>query len=450
MAGIRQTFDRSGKPHAKWRYWYLDWRGKRIWATGTDDPDYTLRLAESKELRDQKRRRSIELGVEAAPTSAQINRARSVRDVVDEYLAWGKAQGGRGGRPWAVSHIESREYFLAFWLKALNLQTLSDFEGLLPRAERALREYRVKGKGDTMRPPAGKTLANVAEALRALCHWAKQRGYLDRDPLDGMASFDAQPVTERRAMEPGEIRKLLESCAPQRRLLYEVAFCTGLRANELRQLTPRHLDSARCGLILEASWTKSRKKGFQPLPAELVRRLEVAAEEKTAAGLYMQHTWQGTRKRASPRIQRPADPLLYVPTHPSRELEKDLRRAGMTKHGPGGKVDFHACRVAYTTLIFDVGGNLKEAQTLARHSDPRITANIYGKTRDGRLHGLAESVAERILPPDSCATGVQRVAAGAEYEANSNTEKSLQDQKWWRRRESNPGPKMFPTGHLRV
>jgi hypothetical protein len=44
------------------------------------------------------------------------------------------------------------------------------------------------------------------------------------------------------------------------------------------------------------------------------------------------------------------------------------------------------------------GGTAKETQSLARHTDPRITMNIYGKTWAGRLNELAEAVAEHIRP----------------------------------------------------
>ena len=60
---------------------------------------------------------------------------------------------------------------------------------------------------------------------------------------------------------------------PHRRLLLETAFMSGLRANELRNLKPNHIDLERGGLILEAEWTKNRKDGLQPLPDDLLRRL---------------------------------------------------------------------------------------------------------------------------------------------------------------------------------
>jgi hypothetical protein len=52
--------------------------------------------------------------------------------------------------------------------------------------------------------------------------------------------------------------------------------------------------------------------------------------------------------------------------------------------------------MAPLTLSIESGANLKEAQELARHSDPRLTMNIYAKARSSRMKELAESVSQRI------------------------------------------------------
>tara|TARA_B100001013_G_scaffold276352_1_gene176728 strand:+ start:305 stop:502 length:198 start_codon:yes stop_codon:yes gene_type:complete len=42
-----------------------------------------------------------------------------------------------------------------------------------------------------------------------------------------------------------------------------------------------------------------------------------------------------------------------------------------------GYAGFHSLRVTYITLVVEAGSNVKEAQTLARHSPPNLTMNIY-------------------------------------------------------------------------
>ena len=187
-----------------------------------------------------------------------------------------------------------------------------------------------------------------------------------------------------------EIRKLLETCAEHRRLLYQTAFCTGLRAGELRSLRIKDLDVERGGLVLDPAWTKNLKPGFQPLPKALLARLAEAAVARLAEQTYEYLT----RRSDHPP---PVDPLLYVPSHPGRDLQCDLESAGIPKTTAEGKLDFHACRVAYITHLVESGADVKTIQELARHSDPRITLAIYAKARKERLANAAELVGRAVL-----------------------------------------------------
>ncbi len=92
---------------------------------------------------------------------------------------------------------------------------------------------------------------------------------------------------------------------------------------------------------------------------------------------------------------------------------RTVRAAGIPKTTPAGKVDFHALRVAYTTFIWETGATTKEAQSVARHSDPRLTANTYGRTRLHSLQGRAEALGAMVLPPDASQIRAKRKAVGA-------------------------------------
>jgi hypothetical protein len=89
---------------------------------------------------------------------------------------------------------------------------------------------------------------------------------------------------------------------------------------------------------------------------------------------------------------------LYVPSDPAQSLDRALKAAGIPKVTEAGKVDFHACRVAYITMLFENGATLKEAQELARHITPHLTTNVYARVRDERLAGLVEQVGEALVP----------------------------------------------------
>jgi len=114
-------------------------------------------------------------------------------------------------------------------------------------------------------------------------------------------------------------------------------------------------------------------------------------------------------------------------------IKRDLKLAGIPRWTPEGKVDFHACRTAYVTLVLETGASVKEAQSLARHATPNLTMNTYGRSRKGRLSELAEAVGNRLTSGLECATGVLKLAAGAEsLSANGPQSSDLRAGKTWR------------------
>ena len=410
MAGVRSKPKKGGK----FQGWFTEANGKRKYFTGTRSRSETQHMAER--LEDE--HRQVRLGYRPVPKATDKHKTLDFCSVKEEYLSWGEAQGGLGGRPWAVWHARKRRTHLSFWESCLRIETLGELDGILPRVEKELRKMQTLGR-------AGKTIANYVEALAAFCDWCVQRGYLEDDPLRGMAPFDTTPKIQRRAMTADEIKRLLAASAPHRRHLYETAFLTGLRAKELRSLTTAHLDVKRGGLHLDAEWTKNRKSGFQPLPVELTKRLQEFAEAGEPGRLY-----EKNYRRRDAKLKAPKNALLYVPSSLSNTLDNDLMAAGIPKHTPAGKLDFHAIRLAYINLVLESGVTTKEAQALARHSSPDLTFNVYGRVREHRLSEAIERVAEAIEPDEKRATCVPRQAVGAETENATllkNTELRHQD-----------------------
>ena len=380
MAGVRS----KPQPNGKHVGWYTDMHGKQKFFTGTKSKSETHHMAER--LEDE--HRQVRLGYRPAPKSADKHRGTPVQEVMDEYLAWGKSQGGRNGHPWGRDHARKRETMLKWWCDELGLTILADLDDALPRTEAALRKLQEAGK-------SGKTLAHYRESPMAFCDWAVKRGYLSDHPLKNSVGFDTTPKLRRRAMTLDEIAALRRVGPPERWLVYETALCSGLRAKELRKLTVGHLDVAGGGLRLDGAWTKNRKPGFQPLPRSLLARL---AESAT-----------GKAEDSS---------LLAVPvTHCARMLRLDTDKAGIPFWTPEGKVDFHSLRVSYTSFVIEAGATVKEAQSLARHSTPDLTMNIYAKARPGRLHEVAQKVGKMLESEPDYAECRTKLAAGAELQS---------------------------------
>ena len=369
MAGVRQTEGKTGK-HLNYRFWFKNWQGKRQWGTGTGSKADTLAMA--RKLEDE--HRQIRLGYRPPPT--ECRQPHSFAEVMEEYLAWGNAQGGRNGHPWGPKHAASRRRHLPWWKRQLNLNDVADLAGCLAEVEAALRGLKNEGR-------TGKTISNYAESLAAFCDWCVERNYLEKDPLKGLKRFDSTAQSRRRAMTPDEIQRLLQVAPPPRQLLYAVACATGLRAHELTSLQVADLDQANQGLVLDPRWTKNRKKGFQPLPTSLAGLLSQASCGKAGS-----------------------EPLLEVPSHTARTLDLDLETAAIPKLTEEGKLDFHAFRTTFATLVIELGANPKEAQDLLRHSTPQLTMNVYARARSERLRTVTGQVGELLRLEGPRATSV--------------------------------------------
>ncbi len=408
MAYVFRTKKSDGKYHPKYRFQYTDWQGKRRTATGTTSKAETARVAAQLEAEHD----LIRKGLRPPPKTSTEHGKRPFAEVREEYLAWGLSQGGRRGKPWGKEHARKRTTHLSWWQEELRLEALEDLEFSLGRVETAMRQLQAEGR-------AGKTLHNYTEAITSFAKWCVARGYLEKNPFTDLAKFDVQPKTVRRAMTKDEISRVLKAAPLHRRLLYETAFCSGLRAGELRALRADDLDVERQGLRLHAEWTKNRRDGFQPLPRALVTRLATFHASGEARERY-----ERAYLRCDSKQTAPDDPLLFVPGHAARALDLDLDRAGVSKVTDEGKVDFHACRTAYVTLLINAGAGLKEAQSLARHSTARLTMDTYARAQGSRLTELSEAVGAAVLLPKSttCAQRKNRPTTKSCKSARCRTE----------------------------
>ncbi len=206
--------------------------------------------------------------------------------------------------------------------------------------------------------------------LESLSAWCCDRRYLQANPLENAGEIDTTPEETRRALTADEIKLLLSKCKPERRTLYKLSICSGLRKNELMSLTVVDLDAANCCLRLRPEWTKNRKSGWQPLPAALTATLAADVE-----GLL------------------PTAPLIHVPSDASARFETDRRRADLKKETEDGVCNFACLRQTYITMVNDTGATTKATQTLTRHSTPSLTFKTYARARSAELVGVVEKLA---------------------------------------------------------
>ena len=200
----------------------------------------------------------------------------------------------------------------------------------------------------------------------------------------------------RRALELEELVRLLEVAPLERRCLWVVAGTTGLRRGELAALTWAQVDLTAGVVRVRASQTKNGQEANQPLhplAQELLKELLKARKERKKGR--KQGNYKSDPPGAAPG-DRVFDSVPRVST-----LHRDLKRAGIDPGTPDPDdgqpdvIDLHALRSTFATLLARANVPLTLAQRLLRHSDPRLTANVYTRLQ---LHDARGAVAALVLP----------------------------------------------------
>ena len=246
-------------------------------------------------------------------------------------------------------------------------------------------------------------------AVKGLSRWLFEKERVDRDRLVSLSRLNAKTDRrhERRALPEKELQALLSAAGGSeveflgltgndRMMVYALAMTTGFRASELASLSPRSFDleAASPTATVKAAYSKNRREAVQPLPPDVTEALRSYLPSRPAD----RSLWPGGWHKDAAEM-----------------LRIDLAAAGLPYRDADGRVaDFHALRHSYITLLERSGVSPKLAQELARHSDIRLTMNVY---THARLHDLAGAVdgLPALLPstaePPVRATGTDSVCA---------------------------------------
>jgi integrase len=207
---------------------------------------------------------------------------------------------------------------------------------------------------------APKTLNEYLASISAFMRWLKKVRRTDLNPLENVSKVqkNGTETRVRRAFSSEEIARLLQVAGP-RKVIYLAAVFTGLRRAELAQLEWEdvHLDVAKPFLNVRASTTKNHKKAIISLHPDLVRELKVI---------------RPTSPKTGERV--------FAGRFPSRmvKFKADLKAAGIEYiNEKGHRADFHSLRHTLATNLALAGTLPRVAMEVMRHSDMRLTANVY-------------------------------------------------------------------------
>jgi site-specific recombinase XerD len=221
----------------------------------------------------------------------------------------------------------------------------------------------------------------------------------------------------RRALLPDEFRRLAAAAnvgravesigGPDRSMMYVLAAWTGFRKGEIGSLTLEsfRLDSDPPTAIVAAAYSKRRREDSQILHPEVAEQLRQWILEKRPKPGQILFPVSG---KVPGGIERKTNLMMKKDLESARRAwideaessaEADRRRESdflRYENSLGEFADFHSNRHLFITSLERAGLSPKMAQTLARHSDIRLTLGVY--THVG-VHDQTAAIGSLPSPP---------------------------------------------------
>ncbi len=264
-------------------------------------------------------------------------------------------------------------------------------------------QWRAATKGPRQ---GAKTLNQYLDTARAFLGWCVGHRRIMDNALATVGKLDVTRDVRRRrrALTVEQLRRLLDVAPADRELVYLTAVYTGLRRSELEALRwgDVRLLATTPYIQLRAEATKAHRADRVPLRTELASALRQA--RPTAAG----------------------DGAPVFPGMPTMaNYRTDLRGAGIPyKDAQKRQADFHALRHTFGTMLAQSGTGVRTAMELMRHTDAKLTMNVYTDP-----HLLATASAVESLPAltgehaDADTDATEALATGTDDRAMTDGEK---------------------------
>ncbi len=408
MASLfRNSVKRNGK-----RVVYPTWYGRFRDEDGRwrKVPLFTDKTASFRRLNEIQR--DADLRRAGVLTPMMDHAGKSIEGHRDDYVA------DLRGQNVSAQHLKNVESRLEEIIALGEWKRLSDITADSMRGVLNLVGKRQMGGTKEKKPIAVSTLNSFLKMARAFVHWLVLRGRLSSDPLAILKKADeskAEKRRARRALSGDEIIRLLDAAPADRSFAYKFFILSGLRRGEAKQLRvgDLHLAATLPFIQLRTEQTKNGKADTIPVHPELL---------------------EGLRERTATKLPA-AKVFASIPA--MRTLMNDLLAAKVPfVNDTNQRVDLHAQRHTYCTLIAKSGISMKTAQTLMRHGDPRLTMNVYSHVG---IFDTASALASVKLPE---ATKEKNVKTGTADIPTQPVDGVAKDARW-----TNVGQKPVAKGH---
>ncbi|MHB8659416.1 MAG: tyrosine-type recombinase/integrase [Solirubrobacteraceae bacterium] len=231
--------------------------------------------------------------------------------------------------------------------------------------------------GLSERGQAPNTIARKLASLRALLGVQVRIGARGENPAE-LLSSPKKPQRLPRVLRPDELATLLDRIPAgtplelRDRALFELAYASGLRAEELVSLDVESLD-------FDAESVRVEGKGGK------TRVIPAGEYALSAVSAYL------SRGRPALELDRTFDPALFLSKSGRRLGTSDVRRRlrcwtrHAAVHAPGlAEAHPHALRHSFATHLLEGGADLRSIQELLGHATISTT-QVYTRVESGRL-----------------------------------------------------------------
>ncbi len=243
------------------------------------------------------------------------------------------------------------------------------------------------------------TSNHYLRAIKTFTRWLVVNRRLKSNPLECLSMLNARVDRrhDRRPLSQDEFARLvkvaesgppIESiCGRDRAMLYILAAWTGLRRGELGSLTLKsfNLSGNPPTVTVEAAYSKHRRENKQVLHPEVVRQfrqwLKLRRPEEGEILFPISERTCGVNRKTAKMMREDlaaARRTWIAETEDVKEQESRQKSDFLRYRDSNGRfADFHANRHTFITNLCKAGISPKTVQALARHSDIRLTMNLY-------------------------------------------------------------------------
>jgi len=294
---------------------------------------------------------------------------------------------------------------------------------------------------------SARTTNSSLVAIKGFSRWLVSDRSAPDDPLAHLRQGNEETDirVERRAPTAEELQRVVQAAwkssrifrklsGSDRAMLYTTAAYTGLRASELASLTEASLDleGDPPTIIVQAGYSKHRRKDIQPIPSWLAGRLREwlgdrpAKSEEPVAAVPIRPAAGSAKLWPGSWVQGRAAEMLRIDLDAARaawldETEADAEERSrrersdfLQERDNAGRVfDFHALRHGFISSLVAAGVHPKVAQELARHGTISLILDRYTHLKLAGVIQALELLPELPMSPTgdaARATGTDRVA----------------------------------------